>query len=137
MIKIDLELRASNDTFHKSTIRKYRTDKADWIKFNKKANDLIYLINDTNFEVANELAAKKAAEALKTYIETVCDEAIPLMKHNGNRKPNENDEIKILDKLELNLHRKYTRLKKQNKFSGEIVYKELIETRNKRMIKFK
>lgn len=132
MLKVELETGILKDTLYKSSTRKYRTDKADWNLFCKNILEFNYLINNVNFKVSNIQEADDITKTLDNYIETVCETSIPLLKHNGNRKPNENDEIKALDKLELNLHRRYNRLKKINKFSAEVILKELTETRKLR-----
>lgn len=129
MLRIEIEIDSQNNTLHKNSTRKYRTDKADWKLFDENLIKFNHIVEETNFNITNRLDADKAAEALNNYLEAICETAIPMLKHNGNRKPNENDEIKSLAYLEINLYRKYIRQKKTNRFSAHITLKELNEAK--------
>ena len=128
MIKIELEIghHKSNNPF-RSTTRKYRTNKADWVTFNKNLDSYDHIINLTNFEVDNEEEADLAVNRINQYLDLVCETSIPKLKHNSKRNPNQNDEIDKLTGLEQNLFSRHNRLKDTNKFEALKVMKELTE----------
>lgn len=128
MIKIELEIgHLRSDNPLRSTTRIYRTNKANWDLFDMNLDSYIHIIEHTNFEIENKEEADSAVKKLNQYLETVCETAIPKLKHSSTRKPDQNDEIDRLTKLENNLATRYERLKNTNKFEALKVLKELTE----------
>ena len=128
MIKIELSLVLTKIRGpFRNTTRKYRTNKANWLIFEENLDIYENIIEHTNFNVSNKQEADQAVERLNEYLKLVCESSIPKLKHTGNRKETENDEIDRLTKLEENLNNRYNRLVRSNKFEAIMVLKELRE----------
>lgn len=130
MIRTEFETANGSDNQHdpfRNTTRIFRTDKAEWFTFEDTLELNAHKLEDTNFNVASPEEADLALKILNDYLEEACDAAIPRLKHNSSRKPNENDEISKLTKQEYSLAAKIKRLETKNAFLAAKAKTELVE----------
>lgn len=127
MIQTAIKIRASpagHNPF-RNTTRIYRTDKADWLAFENTLALNSYKLEETDFEVSSHEEADLALQTINDYLKDACEAAIPKLKHNSNREPNQNDEIDSLTRQEYSLARRLRKLEIKNVFLASKVAKEL------------
>lgn len=132
MIRTELEVAVEGNSEtqqnpFRSTTRIWRTDVADWLIYDQTLERNAPKLENTNFDVASPEEADLALEVLNDYLEEACDAAMPRLKNKSTRKPNENDEINKLTKLEYNLANRIKRLETKNAFLAGKVKAELVE----------
>ena len=125
-LKFDAKWNQKTGPF-RGTTRIYRTNKANWPAFEKSLAESEHIISNTNFEPKNKKKADLAINNLNEYLKRACESSIPKLRHSGNRRENENDEIDTLSKLEDNLNNRLNRLNDTNKFEAALIQKELSE----------